>query len=236
MADAGFDPDPWQADLLRSDAPRVLMLCARQVGKSLAVSVLALKTALTRPGSTTTIVAPAEDQAAELLRKVTAAYHAAGRPVGAVRESVTRLELANGARVLALPGKESRMRSYTAALLVIDEAARVPDEVVRAASPTMAVSRGRFVALSTAFAKSGWFYDQWSDGREDYLRVSVRARDCPRIPPEFLAAERRKLGERWFQMEYENVFGDDVAAVFSAEDIRAAMSDEVAPLFAGGAT
>jgi hypothetical protein len=228
MADAGMPPDPWQAAMLRSTDPRVLMLCARQVGKSSAVSILALHTALTQPGSTTTLVAPVEEQATELLRKVSGAYTAVGRPVPVVRESATRLELANGSRVLALPGKERRMRSYTSSLLVIDEAARVPDDVVNAASPTMAVSKGRFVALSTAFAKSGWFHREWSEG-EGYLRLSITARDCPRIPPEFLETERRKLGERWFDMEYMNVFGDDIAAVFSSDDIRAAMSADVKP-------
>lgn len=57
--------------------------------------------------------------------------------------------------MLALPGKESRVRSYTSDLLIIDEAARVRDDVFSGASPTMAVSRGRFIALSTAFSKSG---------------------------------------------------------------------------------
>ncbi len=231
MRDAGMTPDPWQVALLRSADPRVLMLCARQVGKSSVVSILALKTALTQPGTTTTLVAPVEEQATELLRKVMAAYNAIGRPVPVVRESATRLELANGSRVLALPGKERRMRSYTSSLLIIDEAARVPDDVVNAASPTMAVSKGRFVALSTAFAKSGWFYDQWQDAAEPYLRLSITAHQCPRIPPAFLEGERRKLGARWFDMEYLNVFGDDIAAVFSADDIRRAVSADVLPLF-----
>jgi hypothetical protein len=178
-------------------------------------------------------VAPVEEQANELLRKVTNAYHAIGEPVGTVREAVTRLELANGSRVIALPGKESRMRSYSAALVVVDEAARVLDGVLYAVSPTMAVTGGRFIALSTAFAKSGWFYQTWNDPAEPYLRLSIRATDCPRIPREFLAAERRKLGERWFGMEYENVFGDDVAAVFDHEDIAAALSPDVKPFSMG---
>jgi hypothetical protein len=124
------------------------------------------------------------------------------------------------------------MRSYTSSLLVIDEAARVPDDVVNAASPTMVVSKGRFVALSTAFAKSGWFHKEWTEGA-GYLRLSITAKDCPRIPPAFLEVERRKLGERWFDMEDMNVFGD-VAAVFSWEDIARAVGTEVKPLFPRG--
>jgi hypothetical protein len=42
-------------------------------------------------------------------------------------ESVTRLELANGSRIVSLPGTEGTIRGYAAAsLIVIDEAARVP--------------------------------------------------------------------------------------------------------------
>jgi hypothetical protein len=230
MVDAGLFPDPWQLALLGSDARQSLLLCSRQVGKSTATAFLALKTALLEAGSTT-VVAPVEEQANELLRKVTQAAYAIGRPVPIVREAVTRLELANGSRVLALPGKESRVRSYTSALLVIDEAARVPDAVFSGASPTLAVSRGRFVALSTAFAKSGWFYREWNDQQAAYQRLSITAVDCPRVPREFLAAEKRRLGERWFMMEYHNVFGDDIAAVFRAEDIRAAVCRDVEPLF-----
>jgi hypothetical protein len=34
MADAGMPPDPWQADLLRNPAKRMLLLCSRQAGKA----------------------------------------------------------------------------------------------------------------------------------------------------------------------------------------------------------
>ena len=41
------------------------------------------------------------------------------------------------------------------------------------------------------------------------------------------------MGERWFSMAYLNIFGDDQAAVFSSEDIRAALNaSDVKPLFA----
>lgn len=230
MLDAGFAPDPWQAEFLRSSDPRNLILCARQVGKSLAVSILALHAALSGPETTVIVVAPIEPQANELLRKVVRAFNAVGRPMGVVREAVTTLELSNRSRVIALPGKERSVHSYTADLLVIDEAARVPDEVFHAASPQLSASKGRLVALSTAFAKSGWFYREWTAG-VGYRRWSITARECPRHTPEFLAGERRSMGERWFGMAYLNQFGDDVAAVFSTDDIRSALTPAVAPLF-----
>jgi hypothetical protein len=230
MRDAGFTPDAWQSEFLSSPDQFNLMLCARQVGKALTVSMLALHAVLTKPGKLTVIVAQRQDQAAELLRKAVTAYYQVGAPVPVKREGATHFELVTGARILALPGEERAMHGPTADLLVIDEEARVPDEVYHAASPQLSASNGRLVALSTAVAKSGWFYREWTEGQR-YRRWSITARQCPRHTLEFLESERLSMGDRWFEMAYENVFGDDVAAVFSIDDIRRAVSPDVAPLF-----
>ena len=230
MRDAGFSPDPWQSQFLAAGDRMNLILCARQVGKSLAVSMLALHAALIGPGKLTTIVAQRQDQAAELLRKVVTAYYRIGSPVPVKRAGATHFELVTGARILALPGEERAMHGPTSDLLIIDEAARVPDAVFNAASPQLSASKGRLVALSTAFSKSGWFYREWRDGG-GYRRWSITARECPRHTPEFLAAERRRMGDRWYKMCYLNEFGDDVAAVFPTDDVRRAVSAEVTPLF-----
>lgn len=232
MLDAGFQPDPWQAEFLSSYDQFTLMLCARQVGKSLTVSMLALHAVLTRPGSLTVIVAQRQDQAAELLRKAVTSYYKIGSPVPVKREGATHFELTTGARILALPGEERAMHGPTADLLIIDEASRVPDEVYHAASPQLSASKGRLVALSTAFTKSGWFYREWTEGQR-YRRWSITARECPRHTAEFLESERLSMGDAWFAMAYLNEFGDDIRAVFSAEDIKRASSAEVAPLFGG---
>jgi hypothetical protein len=98
--------------------------------------------------------------------------------------------------------------------------------------PMLAVSRGRLLALSTPFGKRGWFHDAWH-GPGDWERVQVTADQCPRIPANFLAEERRALGERWFRQEYLCSFEDTIDAVFAYADIQAAMSDDVQPLFGG---
>src|SRR5262249_22882787 len=148
-------------------------------------------------------------------------------------QSVLQLSFANRSRIIALPASESGIRCYTADMVVIDEAARIPDPLVAAVRPMLAVSGGKLVGLSTAFAKSGFFYEQWT-GPELWARVRVSAGDCPRIPRDFLEEERRALGPRWFAMEYECEFRDDVAAVFSSDDIRRAVSADVRPLFSMG--
>ena len=54
----GIEPDPWQARLLRSTAPRIALNIARQVGKSTAAGILASHTAIYEPGSLTLLLSP----------------------------------------------------------------------------------------------------------------------------------------------------------------------------------
>jgi hypothetical protein len=231
MSLAGMSPDPWQEGLLRADANRMLLLCCRQAGKSTVAATLSLRVALLRPRAVVLLLSPSLRQSGELFRKVMSVFNALGRPVGVTAESALRLELANGSRVVSLPGDEATVRGFSGvALLVIDEAARVSDALYCSVRPMLAVSQGRMVALSTPFGKRGWFHDEWH-GVGEWKRVKITAPECPRIPADFLAEERRALGERWFNQEYLCSFEDTVDAVFSYADIQAAMSDDVKPLF-----
>src|SRR5262249_61278384 len=69
-ADCGLTLDQWQADLMRSTSPRVLMLCARQVGKSTVAGLIALATAVTQAGALILLVSPSQRQSGELFRTV----------------------------------------------------------------------------------------------------------------------------------------------------------------------
>lgn len=231
---AGMTPDPWQADLLRSPSLRMLLLCSRQTGKSQTAAALALLEALLRPGSLILILSPSERQSGEIYRdKLLRMYGAIGRPVPATQETQLTMTLANGSRIVALPSKESSVRCYSSVrLLLVDEAARVPDDLYRAIRPMLAVSRGRLIALSTPFGKRGFFYQAWT-GNKPWQRVEIKAADCPRITPEFLAEEREELGARWFNQEYMNSFEDLIGAVFSQLDIDAALDPRVKPLALG---
>lgn len=194
-------------------------------------AALALRKALLRSESLVLLLSRSGRQSGELYRKVLDIYSALGRPVAATYASALRLELANGSRIIALPGDEATIRGFSGvSLLVIDEAARVADALYYSVRPMLAVSGGQLVALSTPFGKRGWFWEEWS-GFRPWQRIQIRADQCSRIAPEFLAEERQALGDRWFQQEYCCSFEDAVGAVFSSVDIAAARSDEVTPLF-----
>ncbi len=228
----GIDPDPWQARLLRSTSRRLLLNCSRQSGKSTTTGVLALHTALYDPGALVLLLSPGERQSGELFRKCLAVYRALGKPVPARSIGALHMELENGSRIVALPGKEETTRSFSGvALLAIDEAARVPDDLYKSVRPMLAVSGGRLICMSTPFGKRGFFYESWIS-EEAWERFEIPAAQCPRIPLSFLAEEKRVLGPWWFEQEYCCTFGETTGQVFSYDDVMASVSPDVAPLFA----
>jgi hypothetical protein len=235
LVQAGMQPDPWQEKILRAPSRRMMFLCSRQAGKSQTAAALALRDALLRPGALVLLLSPTLRQSGELFKaKVKRLYAALGRPVPATQETALQLELANGSRVISLPGDEETIRGYSGVTtLIVDEAARVPDALYYSVRPMLAVSKGRLVCLSTPFGKRGWFFDVWH-GQEKWSRVKVTADQCPRIPQEFLDEERVALGEHWFTQEYFCEFRDTVDSVFLYDDVMAACADELQPLFAGG--
>jgi hypothetical protein len=200
------DVDPWQRELLLCNDRHILLNCSRQSGKSTTVSALALHTALFTPNGLVLILSPSHRQSGETYRKVLDAYRALERPIPARHETELLLELANCARIVCLPGREETIRSFSGvSLLVLDEAARVHDDLYRSVRPMLAVSQGRIVALSTPFGQRGWFWRAWA-GAEPWKRILVTWHDCPRIRAEFIEDERRALGDAWVQQEYECTF------------------------------
>jgi hypothetical protein len=223
----GLEPDPWQEDLLRSTSDRVLLNCSRQSGKSTTAGILALHRALYRPGSLVLVLAPALRQSQELFGKVAGFYRILGRPVSPKGERRLSLELENGSRIVTLPGTEKTIRGFSgASLLLVDEAARVANDLYASIRPMLAVSGGRLLAMSSPFGTRGWFYDAWVSA-EPWERYEVPATEVPRISAEILAEERRTLGEWWFEQEYMCRFLDAETQAFRREDIDRAFEEEV---------
>lgn len=234
-----MNPDPWQADLLRSRSDRIMLNITRQGGKSQTASALAIKEALFHPlvygrPALILMVSPTLRQSGELFReKFKILYKDLGCPVPIKAESALTMELVNGSRIVSLPGEAGNILGYSAVtLLVIDEAGMVPDPLYFSVRPMIAVSKGSIIALSTPWGKRGWFYDEFTGPRR-WDRYEVPASECPRISPDFLAEERDALGDRWFRQSYECKFEDMMDAVISSEDVADAMKNNVKPLWWG---
>ena len=202
MRKLDLEPDAWQADVLLSEHPQLLLNCCRQAGKSTVVALLCLLEAMFKPMTTVILVSRSHRQSREMLKVMVLFYKLLGERVKATINS-QEIVLGNLSRIISLPCREDTIRGYAHVdLLIIDEAARVPDDLYRAVRPMLAVSKGRLICLSTPYGKRGFFWNAWALGGDDWLRFEVPAAKIPRITSEFLEKEKRGLGESWFRQEY----------------------------------
>ena len=137
-----------------------------------------------RPGHFLLLLSPSLRQSQELFKKVQDACRGLDNPAPLLAESALRLELANGSRIISLPGTEGTVRGYSGVdLLIIDEAARVVDDLYYAVTPMLAVSQGAAHCLEYASGPPWLVLRLLADRRErlepdqDYgLRVPPHSR------------------------------------------------------------
>ena len=211
----GYAPDPWQIEVLELGSKRLLLNCCRQAGKSTVAAVLALYEAAAHEGSLVLILSRSHRQSAELFHTVARFYQLLGSRFKK-RQTLQELELEYGSRIVSLPCQADTIRGYSnVQMLIIDEAARVPDTLYRTVRPMLATSGGRLICLSTPNGRHGFFHHEWTNGGPGWHRIEVPAAQVPRISAEFLEDERRALGEQWFRQEYCCSFEAVEGLVFS---------------------
>ena len=173
----------------------------------------ALNAVIYQAPATVVLISPSLRQSVELFRTFHAMYQRLpGRPA-AQYETLQRLELDNGSRVISLARQREApcAASPVVDLIVIDEAARVDDDLLAATRPMLAVSNGTLFALTTPAGKRGWFYEQWLHG-VGWQRISIKSTDARGSRAEFLDQEREQLGPLIFAQEYLCEFHDEVGA------------------------
>lgn len=194
-------PDDLQSAFFNATEKRIILLCTRQWGKSTIAAAKALHHALTTPKAFILVASASKRQSIELVLKFNEfAQMVLGKPPRTQGES---FRLPNGARIIPLPESPKKVRCYSApTLLIIDEAAFVSDALYEALTPALATSNGALWLLSTAYEQKGFFYQACATPPGIWKLVKATAADCPRISPEFLAAERATKGETYYMREY----------------------------------
>ena len=233
--EAGFAPDERQAEVLRAMAdPAVkqgILNCTRQWGKSTTAAAGAVFRVVSRAGCLVVVASASEVQAARLVGTAREMLEKLGIPVR--RDGIHQISvlLPNGSRIVGVPRNEATVRGLAAvSLLLIDEAAKVPDSMYHAVRPMVAVSRGDVWLMSTPWGAFGFFYEAWMHGGPAWKRFSVKATECARIPVEWLEQERSQMTRWAFQREFMAEFVRDDLSAFDAELVEAAMDDHAAPM------
>jgi hypothetical protein len=199
----GFEADERQRAVLDCRAEQVLLCCARQWGKTTVAALKALHTGLFRPGSRVLVVAPGERQGQIFLEAAEPFLARLGMRARAGRRHRVSIVLPNGSDIVAVPAKAGRIRGFRRiSLMIVDEAAQVPDDALAAAAPALMAAKGSLWLMSTPHGQAGQFYEAWAHGGEDWTRFQVKATDCTRYRAEELERFARVFGVSQMRQEY----------------------------------
>ena len=229
----GIVPDDWQRAMLMTSKRRVILNWCRQSGKSTTTAVAGEHRAVFFPGSLVLIVSPSLKQSQEIFLKLTGIRRLESSPQELIEDTKTSCIYKNGSRVLCLPGSETSIRGYSAPdLIIVDEASRVPAEVLSALRPMMATRPdAKLIMLSTPNGRDNDFARIWHSKDEDWLRIQVTASECPRISRSFLRSEEVDLPGHVYRREYECCFDSPEGSLFRQDDLYNAIDDTLLPLF-----
>jgi len=218
----GFKCYPYQADLLRTKAKRIVACWGRQSGKTTAIALKVIHFVYTNPNVTVLIVSKGLRQSIIMFSVIT--NFILGNPI--LRRSVTRytrtqIFLKNGSRVIALPCSQdgANLRGHTAHMVVMDEAAFMPEPVITSVIfPMLATTDGTAIMLSTPWGRNHIFFRSFVN--PNYWTQHIPSTKCPRISKEFLEEQRREIGDLRFRIEYLAEFIEDQNALFTQDMIR----------------
>ncbi len=211
--------DPWQEELLKTEGD-ITVVSGRQCGKTVALSLLASNEAINKPNSYIEIGAYVIEQAEHVFWKIKDYMFANHSKEIVGRPTMHFMELKNGSKIIckAVGDTGAGMRGPTVTMLILDEAAFIPDRAWIAIEPAISVSKGRTILASTGQCKKGFFYK--STLNEIITQFHVSARDCPRHTKEFLDRKESELSPVAFAQEYLGEFLDDYNRKFTTEWIE----------------
>jgi len=248
-----FYPHWYQESLLRDKSLFIAAGWSRQTGKSQAVAYKAIHHVFTHTDSVVVIIAPGQRQAKELYKKVVDIIQMSplikSSVVGKIKMEETLF--ANGSRIINLPSGDegTALRGYTIGLLIIDEAAFVPDAVFVAVEQGLSSSGGQQLCISTPRGKHNEFYrmffpeDQnigfpreedgrltnghhqvgdWSCHHYDYtVGLAVTRPDGrPQLSTPHIERQKRRLTGWQWESEYMAEFVEDLGSYFRAQLIE----------------
>jgi len=215
-----FEPFEYQQKLLLDQNPRIVACMGRQTGKTTTIAVKAVHYAYTRPNSTVLITSPSLRQSMIMFDRILSfIFRSPYLPASIVRKTRTIIQLSNGSQIVALPCSENLLRGYTAHLIIMDEAAFMPEEVItQVVFPMLSTTNGSAIFLSTPWGRDHFFYRAFMD--PNYSVHRIKSSDCPLIKPEFLEEMRRNMTDQAYRMEYEAEFVEAASCYFPQDLIR----------------
>lgn len=224
--------DDWQKEVLKYDG-NIVLCTGRQIGKTFIMARKAARYLIEHANSQIIVVSLTEDQA-KLMIIMILDYLERKYPdriaKGHNKPTQTRVILKNHSRVVARPvgNTGDAVRGFTGDVLIIDEAARMPELAFAAAKPVLLTTAGQIWMCSTPFGKEGYFYESWCNKHDRFKVWHVTSEEVIKNRPiteswtqekreqaiAFLDSEKADLSEMAYAQEYLGLFMEDLRRFF----------------------
>ena len=226
----GQEPMDHQVEYMLETRPTCVRK-GRQVGMTQAAAALALHVARSKPGALAAIISPSLRQSSEVAMRARVGAWELGEKLA--QDSVSLIRLANGSRILSLPGNARGIRGYACDLVILDEASWISEDAWAAARPLVSATGGRAIAQSTCGLPAGWFFELATDTPPGWASMVIRSDEVPTIDPDFLARERAEMAPALFAAEYMAEWDSNYLGVslFDADRLRELVLPEPDPIW-----
>lgn len=217
---------PWQSDVYeamkdtRNSGKIFVVKAKRQVGKSIVAAIEAIKFSV-ETTCKNIILEPTLVQCRRVFKDI--CNWIQDTPiVDSINKSALEITFKNGSEIIFKSAEQKdRLRGYTVTgLLVIDEAAFIPDEIIDIVFPWTDANKAPTLFISTPLFKEGRFYELFTSADE---KISFRFDWAKYDTSRFLDANkleyyRKNLTDLKFRSEYLGEFITDGSFVFNNID------------------
>lgn len=241
-----FEPYSYQDELFEVDITnpdtKVCLQKSRQLGLSLACSILLLHAAINTPFSEYLILSRTHQQSAVVYKYVQdfISYNKWLRPFIDKSESrVSRIVFKNGSSITAQScggegGQADNLRGlHVDTCVLYDESCYISDNALMA---VLAMTHNASqVFISTPRFKRGLFYEYCTDDKHGYQVIKCNAYDCPHISAQKINEWKKAYSHTKWLNEVLGEFAQGVDSVFDQASVESAI-DKSLPVFVDGCT
>lgn len=221
---SNFTPYDKQALILDSiigdRAKYHVLVSSRQCGKTLMATNLLLYYAINYPGSYNVLASPIFAQSKKCFTDLTRAAGNNNPIIESTNSSELIMQFKNGSTIRMVSSESKQnLRGFTVSgILVIDEAAFIPEEIWTEILMPTTVIRGKKVLFISTPNGFNWFkdlHDLGQNGHQEWRSYRIKSEDNPFMNKSILEMAKLILPEKAYLQEYEGQFVEGGGSVFS---------------------
>jgi hypothetical protein len=206
--------------VLDSEATHHTLVSSRQSGKTLVSLNLLLYFAINVPDSYNVLVSPVFSQSKKSFLDLAKSAGSNNPLIASSNASELIMTFRNGSVIRMLSAESGQnLRGFTVSgLMVIDEAAFIPEDVWTTILRPTTIIRGKKVLFISTPNGNNWFkkiYDWGEDpDYKDWASYRITSYDNPYLDQDTLELARKTLPDKSYQQEYLGIFIEGSGSVF----------------------